>query len=374
MKTTVTIIGGGLSGLLVAYRLAQKGISFKVVEANTRLGGRILSPVIEQNPVDQLPQSAIDLGPSWFWPGQSHMEALVRELGLNEFVYPQTDSGAAVIEYSDGNIEQRRGGGSMAGSYRLTGGMHHLIVRLLNAIPAEAIINNARVTRIRRNTGGMTIEASTSDTSTEINSQQIVLALPPRIVAETIEFEPALSKDYLSKLQSVPTWMAGQAKFAAVYSESFWRLNGLSGDGMSQLGPLVEIHDASPKSGGPYALFGFVGVPAAQRLNHGKDIRSAAVEQLARMFGEQARSPLSVHYKDWAFDSLTAVDLDRDGPRMRAPENQDLIAVPEHDALWAGTETAGNFAHSNGYLEGALEAGERAASLLIERFGVSSAV
>jgi len=43
MDVPVIIIGGGLSGLLVGYRLAQKGIEFKVVEANQRLGGRILS-------------------------------------------------------------------------------------------------------------------------------------------------------------------------------------------------------------------------------------------------------------------------------------------------------------------------------------------
>ena len=41
MKTDVTIIGAGLTGLLLAYRLQQHGISFTIVEARDRIGGRI---------------------------------------------------------------------------------------------------------------------------------------------------------------------------------------------------------------------------------------------------------------------------------------------------------------------------------------------
>ena len=37
----VIIIGGGLSGLTIAYELKKKNISFKILEAQNRLGGRI---------------------------------------------------------------------------------------------------------------------------------------------------------------------------------------------------------------------------------------------------------------------------------------------------------------------------------------------
>jgi len=367
MDVPVTIIGGGLSGLLVGYRLAQKGIEFKVVEANQRLGGRILSKTTANGDSDQVSHPAIDLGPSWFWPGQKHISRLIQELEMSEFVYSQTGSGAAVIEYADGTVEKRQGGGSMVGSYRLTGGMYHLIQKLINGIKADAFLTNTRVTHIKRISTGTTIVGSCNGDSTSINSEHVVLAVPPRVVADTIEFIPGLSGDYLARLKSVPTWMAGQAKFVAVYNEAFWLKDGLSGDGMSQRGPLVEIHDASPKAGGPFALFGFVGVPAAQRLNHGKEIQSAAVAQLARMFGEKAKKPVSTHFKDWAFDSLTATELDLDGPGMHASAGQDLITIPEYGVFWAGTETAVDLNHSNGYLEGAVEAGERAATLLHER-------
>ena len=39
----VLIVGGGLAGLTVAHRIHRKGIDFHLLEARSRLGGRILS-------------------------------------------------------------------------------------------------------------------------------------------------------------------------------------------------------------------------------------------------------------------------------------------------------------------------------------------
>ena len=42
--TTVLILGGGVSGVIAARTLAQKGITnFKIVEAQAELGGRLHS-------------------------------------------------------------------------------------------------------------------------------------------------------------------------------------------------------------------------------------------------------------------------------------------------------------------------------------------
>ncbi|MFS0906790.1 hypothetical protein AB3N02_27595 [Priestia aryabhattai] len=58
--------------------------------------------------------------------------------------------------------------------------------------------------------------------------------------------------------------MAGQAKAVAIYDRPFWRELGLSGFVSSWVGPLQEIHDASPDVGSG-ALFGFLGIPARMR-------------------------------------------------------------------------------------------------------------
>jgi monoamine oxidase len=133
------------------------------------------------------------------------------------------------------------------------------------------------------------------------------------------------------------------------------------------VGPLVEIHDATTASG-QAALFGFVGVPAANRAAAGSDaIVAAAVKQLASLFGPQAASPLATLYKDCAADPLTATRGDQTPGRHPA-----ILPRPWIDGEWAeyielaGSETG---IGEPGYLAGAVEASERAAVNITSRLG-----
>ena len=188
----------------------------------------------------------------------------------------------------------------------------------------------------------------------------MVFALPPRVIAKTIEFQPALSDVQMRALLDVPTWMAGQAKILAVYDEAHWRNAGLSGDAMSQSGPMVELHDASPRSGGPYAIFGFVGIPAAQRFGHHEALIAAAKAQLVALFGPEMAAPRDILLQDWAQVPEVATDIDH--PPLRAHPQYGLPTalrdLAKSGISFASTETAHGF---GGYLEGALEAAERAA-------------
>jgi len=159
--------------------------------------------------------------------------------------------------------------------------------------------------------------------------------------------------------------MAGQAKCIAVYDTPFWRDAGLSGDAFSQRGPLVEIHDASPKSGGPYALFGFVGIPPAQRRGRQADVQRAVVEQITRLFGDAGRHPIALHYRDWADDDLTASELDQSGRNAHAPPTLRYPPLAGGRIWWAGTETAEPGGQEQGYLEGALASAERVANAIL---------
>jgi len=163
-------------------------------------------------------------------------------------------------------------------------------------------------------------------------------------------------------MRGVPTWMAGQAKAVAVYETPFWREAGLSGDAMSRRGPLVEIHDASPAQGGPYALFGFVGVPADARTD-AEALRVAVIAQMGRLFGPRATRPVELLLKDWAADPHTATAEDR-APMYAHPV---YGLPPALNGLWddtlifGGTEVAPEF---GGYIEGAFAAAEEVAARL----------
>ena len=83
-KADTIIIGGGLSGIYAAFLLAEKKKSFVLLEARSRVGGRILSPEHQG--------FFADLGPSWYWPMVNpKVSALIQTLGLKG--YPQFETG-----------------------------------------------------------------------------------------------------------------------------------------------------------------------------------------------------------------------------------------------------------------------------------------
>ncbi len=348
MTTEILIIGGGLSGLSLAAELVHQGRSFQLLEARERFGGRILT--------ETHGTGYFDLGPAWFWPGQPRIAALIAQLGLSRF--DQHYQGELTYEDEQGQVQRGRGYASMQGSYRLAGGLGALTDALAASLPTGSAHLNKPVTGLTYDADGIT--ASTADGQT-YHAQQVVLALPPRVAA-TLSFAPALPPQASRSLTGVATWMAGQAKAVAVYDTPFWRTAGLSGDAMSRRGPMVQIHDASPATGGPAALFGFIGVPPAARQDEDR-LRHSLIAQLVRLFGTDAAAPTALYVKDWAFDAFTATPQDQE-PQYTHPQYglpatlQDLW---DGRLIFAGTEVAPQF---GGYIEGALEAAENAAARL----------
>ena len=360
MDVETLIVGGGLSGLAIARELQRLKRPCQIVEARQRIGGRILTQCVGLG----AKTAAFDLGPSWFWPGQERIEALISELGL--VVFEQYSDGVLVYENEQGRVQHGEGYASMRGSLRVRGGLSRLVDALARDIPEPSIRLNYRVSAVRRE-GDLMLSCvvhAGSETEFIIRSQKVVLALPPRLAASTIDLAEVVPRAKLEMMAAIPTWMAGHAKVVAVYERPFWRERGLSGDAMSRRGPLMEIHDASPSEGGPYALFGFVGVSAQDRIDE-RALRHACVQQLARLFGPQAGEPIDLILKDWAQDVLTAAPLDRKPlthhPAYGLPKS--LSSLCDGRLILGSTETASQF---GGYLEGALEAAERCIGELLE--------
>ena len=91
-------------------------------------------------------------------------------------------------------------------------------------------------------------------------------------------------------------------KVAAAYPEPFWRADGLSGEALSDRGPVTVTYDNSPPEGAPGILVGFIGGRDGYRhAALSSDARRAAVlDCFARLFGARAADPLEVIEHDWA--------------------------------------------------------------------------
>lgn len=339
------IVGGGLAGLSLAYLLHQAEKPFTLIEARERLGGRIKG--FEAN------GQSFDLGPAWFWPGQPRIAKLIAEFNLKTF--EQFSKGAAVYEDEQGRRQTAHGFASMAGSFRLDGGFVKLVNVLRQQLPSEQIRLSHPLEKLWYQDKIFT--AVTPNAT--YTADRVVLAVPPRVAGQMIEFEPPLPKNATTE---IPTWMAGHAKAVAIYDTAFWRRDDLSGDGASRVGPLMEIHDASPNDGSIGALFGFIGVSVDQRKD-ADDMHQAILDQLGRMFGAKARSPKELVLADWAFEPFTATHLDHPPlyahPKYGMPRALDGLC--DGRLVFGSTETAPEF---GGYLEGALEAAEVAFAAL----------
>ncbi|MGI9262080.1 MAG: flavin monoamine oxidase family protein, partial [Woeseiaceae bacterium] len=302
MDTKVVVVGGGLAGLSLADKLAQNQQDFLLLEAEEQLGGRILT--------EEIAGGHFDLGPAWFWPGQTRMESLIASLGLQYF--EQYSEGDMIFQDPTG-ASRRFDFGTMANSYRVKGGMGALISGLNARLPQSSVRTSATVTELQKQDAGVRVLYDSDAGQESVLAERVVLAVPPRVLANTIRYSPELTSETLSEMSRIPTWMAGQAKIVAVYDQPYWRNAGLSGDGSSQKGPMVEIHDASPADGGPYALFGFVGYLAAARAQLGTELVDRARSQLVEMFGQELASPVEIRLKDWAQVSTIAAEPDRIG-------------------------------------------------------------
>ncbi|MEM7258418.1 MAG: FAD-dependent oxidoreductase [Pseudomonadota bacterium] len=355
-NTSVIIAGGGLSGCLVAHALTTQGIDYLLIDARNRLGGRILSPVLSDNS-----PAAVDMGPSWFWPHQRGLISVIQAFGLGDTVYEQSHAGDSVIEYASGQLERRAGAVSMAGSYRLDGGMHALIERIQTTLPADSIRLNTSLTSINTQKQSAIATLQTPHASESVSCQTVVLAMPPRVFADTVDW-PAIDDHARHSCKSVATWMATEAKITLIYADAFWLSQGLSGDAMSQIGPLGEVHDATPRGSTQGALFGFVSTRAPHRINNEESLKQMAVEQIQRMFNT-TQTPTQILLKDWTTDKLTATDADVAGQRAH-PSGAALKPLMPEGVIWAGSETA---LEDAGYLEGAVHAANAAIQQILQR-------
>ena len=357
MHSSNIIIGGGLSGLLTAWRLQQQNLPYVLLEAKAELGGRIFGVQ------DQQSKHYHDLGPTWVFPHQHNIQNLLTELGLTYFEqYTQGD--ALFQKQNNAEIIQTAGAGAMT-TYRVQGGMTALIETIYRKLNTENIKASHAVTNIRQKDGHWVITAQHNNTQINFEAENLVLALPPRMITQYLTPQHWASPSLQSAFKQVPTWMAAQAKFIATYASPFWQERGLSGQAFSQQGPMQEMHDASADNSPPYALFGFIGIPAQNRAQYSESqIKQACINQLQQLYGEQAKNAQTTLLKDWAFDEYVTTKQDC----LEAPSHpnfniiEHINELEEKNIYLAASEFSADDA---GYLEGAVCAVKQVIAKLI---------
>ncbi|OBA85713.1 monoamine oxidase [Mycobacteriaceae bacterium 1482268.1] len=442
----VIIVGAGLSGMIAARRVLEAGLTPLVLEADERVGGRILTE-------EAIPGVPVELGAQWIGDTHERMFRLAAELGVA--TYPQYDEGETSYELGGGSVLRENAfharfaselkelemvlrrldelaadvpveapwrapravewDGITAGAWfdaqglsavartlleictvgilavptaevsflhllftiqtcgvtselfaeseggaqttRFVGGTSE-IPRRLAALIADHIALEAPVLLIEHAADRVTVHCREGRVA---HGRRVIVAISPTL-AGRISYDPPLSgvRDQLT--QRVPNGSAMKAFF--IYDEPFWRADGFNGQLISDAGPARMSNDSCiPGDDHGVILMFMEGNEAriAGRLSQ-SERREALTAELVRHYGPKAAKP--EHYVDgeWSDRQWTRGCYNANlGPHVWTKYGP-ALAAPIGAIHWASTDTA---TYWSAYMEGAVDAGERAAREVI---------
>jgi len=254
-------------------------------------------------------------------------------------------SGGGII-----NLTSTAGG---AQDSRFVGGSQLVSLRMAKRLGARIVLN-APVRRITQGRGGVRVQ---SDAGTW-TGQRVIVAVAP-MLAGRIDYEPPLPAGRDGLTQHVPQGSA--IKYEAVYRLPFWRSVGLNGYTNSDRPPIRFTYDNSPPGGIPGVLLGFVVGEDARRLGalSAGARRREVLGAFTRLFGAQAARPRELIEQNWSNEPWTRGCYAGYLPPGVWSDYGAALRTPVGRIHWAGTETSEIF---NGYMDGAVRSGERAAN------------
>jgi monoamine oxidase len=123
--------------------------------------------------------------------------------------------------------------------------------------------------------------------------------------------------------------------------------------------------DCSPPDGSSGVMLGFVGGPEAREMEAlaPADRRGAVLACFEKLYGPRAAKPVDYAEQAWAGEEWSGGGPTSNFGPGGWTEAGPALREPVGRIHWAGTETATVW---SGYMEGALQAGERAAAEVLE--------
>jgi monoamine oxidase len=408
----VIIVGAGFTGLVAASQLADAGLDVLLLEARSRVGGKVESTVLTNG-------RRVDTGGQFFCRDMPQLMALIKAHGTTPVMSyadgdtvfrppvspaeglalwhqvdalrermiatdPQ-DPGLAGLTVAAWVARQDIPSNVAQGFLRLVKGlwcrspdeisfaylasndrritnthselemflaetMHWLAGRVAANLDHRLKLD-ARVTHVDHSPDRVTVKVRQE----LFSARKLVLALPPSMTRR-LSFAPVLP-DTVSR--ALAAWSAGEAiKVHVTYARPFWRIDGLSGSVMWQEPQGLYACDASR---GDYAgLIVFIGGPLAEEWHDRpqSELQTFILGLLVDAFGPEAGQPQEVHIRDWVADpwsggaySDVIVDLD-------AADAEDVLNQGAPPVYFASSELSPSFP---GYIEGAIVAGKQVA-------------
>ena len=235
---------------------------------------------------------------------------------------------------------------------RVVGGMQTILDRVAGRL-GDAVRLATPVREIRQDASVVDV---VSDRVT-VRASRAIVAIPP-VLAAHVRWTPRLPTDRALLLERLPAGWSW--KFALVYDEPFWRTDGLSGQTLAMGSPLAITLDACGATAPPGILNTFAVGPHARTLARldPAERRRTVIAEMATRFGPKATMVRDYMEQEWAGEEWTrGCFMSHYAPGVMTQFGH-LVREPVGRVHWAGTETSPVM---NGFIDGAVRSGERAA-------------
>ncbi|HEV7846421.1 MAG TPA: FAD-dependent oxidoreductase [Thermoleophilaceae bacterium] len=308
-----------------------------------RLDGQTAATWLRRNLATRSGRMLLTLGIEAVWAAQPEDMSL-----LHVLFYIHSAGSLELLFDTDGGAQQDR----------FVGGSELIAARMAEELGADRVVLGAPVRRIQHGRGGVTVHAD----GAPARGRRAIVAIAPTL-AGRISYDPPLPgfRDQLTQRMPLGT----VAKCMAIYSEPFWRSEGLSGQATSELGPVRLMFDNSPPDGSPGVLLGFLEGRHARELGRlgPNERRTAVIECFTRMFGPRAARPDDYVERLWAEEEWTRGCYGCHMPTGGWTGYGRALRAPIGPLHWAGAEYAQVW---NGYMDGAVRSGEATAREVVE--------
>lgn len=348
----VLIIGGGLSGLTTALRLQEKNISFQVLEAQSRFGGRIFT----QKGINETP---MDLGATWISEEHTTVLRLLEKLEIP--VFEQFAEGTSYWRVSP--TEPARPFPSSppdVKSYRVAGGTTAIIEALTHRLPATSLHVNAAISTVCEEGGEV---VCTTKNGEIFRGTHVICTISPEILINSVTFFPALPSDLSQFMNYVQTWMSGSIKYAVEFTTPFWRERGFSGTAFSHVDIATEMYDHTDATHQSFSLMGFLHPKAA--LVTREEREKSVLAQIQVLFGSFDDYLVGYFEQIWNHEYVQV----KEPKYLQSHQNNGhpVLQKPyfENKLYFSGTETSYNHP---GYLEGAVVSANRVVNQISSNF------
>ncbi len=232
-----------------------------------------------------------------------------------------------------------------ASAYRMQHGMGVLFSRLAETIQTP-IHFRKELTRVVQEGDSILLQFPDGETRVD----RVILALPPKCL-ERIIFDPPLPAKKRCALEACQ--MSRCVKISMVFEKPWWKDEGWNGSMMCDM-PLQQTWEAT--RGSVPVLNAYVGGSDADFWTHQRNVSQEAIRQLSEIFPAAEAHFREAFLYDWIGDSFAGGGFSNLAPGY-VMEHMEHIASSIGGVHYAGEHTAA----WTGFIEGALESGERAA-------------